>query len=329
VIADAPSRRHALKLIGAGIGSLPICWRADANAVMIEEPWFHAGLAGTLALPKNATAGGPAVLIIAGSGPTDRDGNGPLISTDTYRLLAAGLAANGFRSLRYDKRGVGGSTGLVAREEDMRFEDIVSDAVVAARNLAGRDDVSSLIIAGHSEGGLIAMRAARELAIAGLVLLAAPGRPLADVLREQLRAAPMPEDLRSQALLMTDALAAGQLVTSVPAELAPVFRTSVQPYLISALAIDPRIELAQLSVPVLLIFGGRDLQTPLKERDALAKARPDARIVTVPTANHVLKTAPPDRDGNIKTYTDRTLPLDPGILPPIVIFIDAVAPRDP
>jgi uncharacterized protein len=322
VTAASLTRRRALALIGTAVPAL-LATGGSADAAMVEQPWSHAGLAGTLTLPKSA-ARGPAVLIIAGSGPTDRDGNGPLISTDTYRLLAAGLAAHGMRSLRYDKRGIGGSAALAAREEDMRFSDRVGDAVTAARDLSHRDDVSSLVIAGHSEGALIAMRAAREIAVAGLVLLAAPGRPLADILRTQFRDAPMPETLRAEALRITDALAAGEHVTDIPAELAPVFRPSVQPYLRSVLAIDPRTELAQLSLPVLLLYGARDLQIPLGDRDRLARARPDAHVVTVATANHVLKSAPADRDGNIRTYTDRSRPLDPGVLPPIVLFVGEV-----
>src|SRR5262249_61820529 len=242
-----------------------------ADDAMVEEPWSHDGLAGTLALPKNS-ARGPAVLIIAGSGPTDRNGNGPLIATDTYRLLAAGLAASGIRSLRYDKRGIGESATLVTREEDVRFDDMVKDAIAATRALSQRDDVSAIVLAGHSEGGLIAMRVAHDVAVSGLVLLAAPGRPLADILRAQFRSVPIGDDLRSQAFRIIDALARGERVDDVPAELAPVFRPSVQPYLVSELSIDPRIELAQLSVPVLIVQGARDMQLTLEHRDALAHA---------------------------------------------------------
>jgi uncharacterized protein len=319
-----PSRRRAIGLI-AGACALRANAAGGTNATMIEEPWSDAGLAGTFGLPPKGPARGPAVLIIAGSGPTDRNGNGPLIATNTYRLLAAGLAASGIRSLRYDKRGVGESVGLVTREEDLRFDDMVSDAIAATRALSQRPDVSAIVLAGHSEGGLIAMRVAHEVAVPGLVLLAAPGRPLADILRAQFRAAPIGDDLRSQALRIIDALARGERVDDVPAEFAPVFRPSVQPYLMSQLSIDPRIELAQLSVPVLIVQGARDMQLSLDHRDALAKARPDARVVTARTANHVLKTAPADRDGNLKTYTDRALPLDPGILPPIILFVESVS----
>src|SRR5262249_30381918 len=160
-----------------------------------------------------------------------RNGNGPLIATDTYRLLAASLAASGIRSLRYDKRGIGESAALVTREDDVRFDDMVKDAIAAARALSQRAERSAIGLARPSEGGLIAMRVAHEVAVSGLVLLAAPGRPLADILRAQFRAAPMGDDLRGQALRIVDALARGERVDDVPAELAPVFRPSVQPYL--------------------------------------------------------------------------------------------------
>jgi pimeloyl-ACP methyl ester carboxylesterase len=100
-----------------------------------------------------------------------------------------------------------------------------------------------------------------------------------------------------------------------------VFRTSVQLYLRSVMTVDPRIELAQVPIPVLLIYGGRDLQVPLEHRDLMAKAKPDARVVTIGSANHVLKSSPADRAGNLATYTDRSRPLDPGIVPPIALFI--------
>jgi pimeloyl-ACP methyl ester carboxylesterase len=137
----------------------------------------------------------------------------------------------------------------------------------------------------------------------------------------------MPEELRSEAFRMTETLARGERVADVPPELAPIFRASVQPFLISMLRVDPRLELGQLSTPALLLYGARDIQVSLQDRDALAKARPDARVVTLPSANHVLKSAPGDRAGNVATYTDRSRPLDPGVLPPIVLFVGETSAR--
>lgn len=298
--------------------------RVAAGQRMIEEAWSHDGLAGTFAKPAGV-ARGPVVLILAGSGPTDRDGNAPAmgLATNTYRLLATALAEAGIRSLRYDKRGIGAS-GRIA-EQDLRFEHYVADAVGAVRNLQQREDVSAVIIAGHSEGGLIAIRAAVQIPVAGIIVLAAFGRPAAVGIREQISASPWPDATRAQALRILDAIERGEHISDIPPELAALFRPSVQPYLSSWLSIDPAKEIARTSTPALLLYGARDLQTSLADRDALAHARRDARVVTLPEANHILKRAPANRSDNVRTYADPNLPLDPGLMPPLVDFIRQVA----
>lgn len=290
---------------------------------VIEEAWSAGALHGTL-LHRPAAPRGPAVLIIAGSGPTDRNGNGPIISTDTYRSLAHGLAEAGIRSLRYDKRGIGESRGLLLREDDAQFGDFVDDAVSAIKSLGSRSDVSAVIVAGHSEGALIAILAAQKIDVAGLMLLTATGRPLAAVLRDQLQTA-LPEALYGEAFATLDRLEAGETVPDVRSELHALFRPSVQRYLLSLIKIDPAVELAKLKTPVLLLYAGRDLQIGRSDFEALRRARPDARSVELPEANHTLKSSPPDRAGNIAMYTNRAAPLDPGVMPPLIDFVHSVA----
>src|SRR5438477_5344093 len=125
-MAAMPARRLVTTAIGALICAAGSVANTGAQS-MIEEPWSHAGLAGTYAAPAAAAPAGAAVLILPGSGPTDRDGNAANVglATDTYRMLAAGLSESGIRSLRYDKRGIGGSRDLMAREQDLRFADYV------------------------------------------------------------------------------------------------------------------------------------------------------------------------------------------------------------
>src|SRR5262249_53828355 len=142
-------------------------------------------------------------------------------------LLAQGLAAAGIRSLRYDKRGIGESADLLEREEDAVAELYVDDAVTAARDLAARPDVSSVIIAGHSEGALLATLAASKTPLAGIALLAGAGRPLHVLLREQLMAIPLApeyEYLRKEGLEILDKLARGERVPDVPPAQMPLFR---------------------------------------------------------------------------------------------------------
>lgn len=298
------------------------------QAQMVEESWSAGGLHGTIARPA-AQPRGPAVLIIAGSGPTDRNGNGPgpnpALMTDTYRKLAEGFAAHDILSLRYDKRGIGESRDLVTREDDLVFDTFVSDAVTALHSLQERSDVSSVVIAGHSEGGLIALAAAARAPVAGIVLLATPGRTYLTLLRAQLKGR-LPPNLDARANAILDSLAAGKRVDDPPQQLAAFFRPSVQPFLISIGNFDPAAALAQSKVPALVVHADRDLQVSAADFDALRAARKGVQTLTLSEANHTLKTSPADRDGNLALYRNPSAPLDPALMPALVAFVRSVAP---
>jgi uncharacterized protein len=323
----ALDRRSTLTLLATAVAAGAFRAEAAGRHAMEQEPWSVGGLAGTFARPKSAGPRGPAVLIVAGSGPTDRNGNQPNFPTNTYAMLADGLAAFGIRSFRYDKRGIGESRALAPREDDIVFDQFVRDAVDIAQALGRRPDVSGVLILGHSEGGVIGIEAASRLSLGGLVLVATPGRSLAAVLRTQLSSIPMPEELRAEALRMLSVIENGGRIASVPPLLMKLFRPSVQPFLASLLKIDPAADLAKLAIPVLLVQGGRDLQITREDFDALMKAHPDAQTLLLPTANHALKPSPADRAGNIKAYTDSSLALDPVLVPTIAAFVQSVSAR--
>jgi pimeloyl-ACP methyl ester carboxylesterase len=312
----------ALLLAAASVPVSP-----TARAQMIEESWSADGLHGAIAKPA-AHARGPAVLIIAGSGPTDRNGNGPgsppQLFTDTYRHLARELADNGILSLRYDKRGIAESRGLVKREDDLVFETFTADAIAALQSLRSRPDVSSVLIAGHSEGGLIALAAASRVPVAGLILLATPGRTYLTVMRGQLKGR-LPPDLDASANAIMDALSAGKRVDDPPKQLMALFRPSVQPFLISIGNFDPAGALAQSKVPALIVHAGRDLQVSAVDFDALRSARSDAKTLILAEANHTLKTSPADREGNLALYQNPSAPLDAGLMPALVAFVRSAA----
>jgi pimeloyl-ACP methyl ester carboxylesterase len=301
---------------------------ATSHAQVIEEAWTEGGLHGTLAKPADHVRG-PAVLIVAGSGPTDRNGNGPganpFLKTDSYRKLAEGLAASGILSLRYDKRGVGESRALVTREDDVVFDTFVSDAITALRSLQKRPDVSSIVIAGHSEGGLIALAAAARVPVAGLVLLTTPGRTYLTLMRAQLKGQ-LPPDLDASANAILDSLAAGKRIDDLPQQLAAFFRPSVQPFLMSIGNFDPAAALAQTKTPALIVHAGHDLQVSAVDFDALRGARSDVQTLELPDANHTLKQSPADRAGNLALYRDPAAPLDPALMPALVAFVRSVAP---
>ena len=292
---------------------------------MVEERWSAGGLVGTFARPVGEPTRGPAAVILAGSGPNLRDG-----TLGTYRRIAEGLAAGGIRSVRYDKRGIGESRALVAREDDVVLQNFVDDAVTAARDLQARPDVSAVVIIGHSEGALLAILAAAKVKVAGIVLLAGPGRRFDVILREQIKNLPLPpaqEHVRSETLSILETLAKGERVANVSKQNMMLFRPSVQPFLISLIPVDPAAEFGRLIVPALIVQGARDVQIRQVDFEALKKARPDAKSLLLPEANHMLTRAPADLSdlaAQIKSY-DRNAPLVPELLPALTAFIKSVS----
>lgn len=256
---------------------------------------------------------GPLVVMVAGSGPTDRDGNSALgVRAGYLRKLADALAGRGIASLRYDKRGLPGSAPA-GNEADVTFSTYVEDlrSVIgwAAAGYPGRP----LVLLGHSEGGTVAIEAAKAApeAIAGLVLLATPGRPPGETLRDQL--ANLPQPTRAEARAILAELEAGRRVEPVPPTLAGLFRPSVQPFVMSLLALRPAETLAEVAMPALVVGGGTDLQVGRADFDALAQARPHVESRWFPAMNHVLADAPADFAGNVATYADPDAALTAGL----------------
>lgn len=286
-------------------------------------------LDGTLTLPANTMGPVPVVLLIAGSGPTDRDSNSPVpvggkpVQGSPFRLLADSLARQGVAVARYDKRGSGTNrraTITTLKQEDGRFDQFVGDAVGFIRQLRADKRFSRVVVAGHSEGSLVGMLAATQTNADAFVSLAGPGHNIADVLKLQL--ARLPESQRDRAYRDLDSLRAGQTVHEPPVFAMALFSPSTQPYMMSWMKYDPAVEIMKFRGPVLLINGKRDLQSGVAEADALKAARPDARLVLYPNMTHMLKDAAGEStDDNFKTYHDLSLPLTPGLATTIVQFV--------
>lgn len=293
----------------------------DPVATPVTLPSQPAPLHGTLLTPEGPTRA--VAVILPGSGPTDRDGNSPggLVAS-TYRLLAEGLAEQGVATVRIDKRGVGQSGPAMVAEQDLTFQTYIDDARAWAAETARVTGRPCVWLIGHSEGSQIALAAAqdRNPSVCGLVLLAGAGRPAGVILREQFRAG-LPEALQAPALAALDELEAGRTVTNAPAELAALFRPSVQPYLISWIGLDPVDLIDDYGGPVLIGHGSTDIQVGMTDALALSRAQPAARLVVWEGVNHPLKVAPADRAGNIATYRDPTLPLAPGVVEDVAGFI--------
>jgi uncharacterized protein len=278
-------------------------------------------LSGTLMLPQG-DGPFPVALIIAGSGPTDRNGNSSMLTTNAYQKLAQGLAAQGIATLRYDKRLIGAST-VKQTESDLRFDDYVDDALTLTAYLERDKRFSSVSIIGHSEGSLIGILAVqRDSRIAKFVSLEGAGRNLAVIVNEQVRANPnTPQIILTEVENINASLLAGKTVPNPDPQLNALFRPSVQPYLISEYKYDPGAEIAKVKIPVLIIHGTTDIQVSATDAKLLAAGDPRAQFVSIDGMNHILVDAPIDRNGNIATYSQPALPLSAQLIPTIAGFL--------
>ena len=307
--------------------SLLLLSAALAAAVPVERPLAAPGpLAPLSATLLNAGKGAPVVVIIPGSGPTDRDGNNPLgVTAAPYRLLAQSLAKRGITTVRIDKRGMFGSKVAIANANMVTIADYAADAHAWAKAARAATGAKCVWLLGHSEGSLVALAAGQDRRnLCGVISVSGVGRKFGTVIRDQLTSNPANAPILAPALAALDRLEQGQRVdgTTLPAPLQPLFGEAVQPYLIALMAQDPARLAASLKLPLLIVQGERDLQVKVEDAQALAAAQPKARLVLVPGVNHVLKAvATDDPAANFATYADPSLPVAPGVVDAIVAFI--------
>ena len=277
---------------------------------------------GILLMPDNGEPC-PLVIIIAGSGPTDMNGNtiGSELQNNSLKMLAEGLATKGIASLRYDKRGIGKSQAAMMSEEELRFEHYIDDAAAWADMFSGDERFSTIAIAGHSEGSLIGMVAAQKsTAVKAYISIAGCGRPAHEVIEEQL--SPQPEQVRNEAAAINRELLQGHIVEDVPNYLAALYRKSVQPYLISWFRYNPAKEIAKLKIPVLILQGDKDIQVGVKEAERLYLARMLSSFYIIEGMNHVLKHCEGcDMLSQLEAYQSPTMPIKQELIEHIARFL--------
>jgi pimeloyl-ACP methyl ester carboxylesterase len=292
----------------------------DMTEITISQKVFTGNIAGTIGLPKTTSGKVPVVLIIAGSGPTDRDGNNALgINANSYKLLASALAKNGIATLRYDKRMVGQSLSNT-KEADLRFDDYADDAIALVGILHNDTRFSKVFVLGHSEGSLVGMLACDDQPVAGFISVAGAGERADKILTEQLKS--KPQFVQDAFKVVLDSLKKGKSTDRVDPSLYALARPSIQPYLRSWMYHEPKAEMKKLKIPVLILQGNNDLQITVADAEKLKKAKSDATLVIIPGMNHVLKDAPTDKDKNLETYKDPTLPIKPELVTNIVAFVN-------
>ena len=280
-------------------------------------------LHGTLAVPRSASGRMPVVVIVAGSGPTDRNANGPLINTNAYAMLAWGLAEQGIASLRYDKRGIGMSASQGGDPTTLTTDHYVADVAAAATVLASDARFSKVVLLGHSEGaGHVLQAANRGAPQAGVIMVAAQGRPLADVVHEQFA-----RQADSTTVATVDSAFARYLRGDDPGEVPPIAQPLINPlyrnFLRSWAAYDPQGEARIFTGPLLILQGTTDVQVTMQDAELLHGAQPSATLVRLEGVNHVLKSIEStDLQAQMETYRDPSMPLAASVVPAIARWIE-------
>jgi len=296
------------------IGLLVLIFSCAANA---EETKIRIGaIDAWLSMPPGAEQP-PVALLIAGSGSTDHDGNGPQVKPATLKKLSEALLARGIATLRYDKRGAGGWKPEFGKPEDFRFKDYVDDAAALVNHLRASAKFSKVVVIGHSEGGLVGILTARRIPVDKLVLLAVSARKQGDLLKAQLEKK-LPPDKFGEIAKAIDRIMAGEIVEPMPPGLA--IPPSLQPGIASAFTEDPIPPLRKIEEPMLIVAGGKDSQLARLDFLALTTVAFAAKTLWVPGMNHVLVDVTDDAD-DLAAYDQPDRPLDADMIAAVADFI--------
>ena len=290
-------------------------FQAQEETITLQTPTGN--IEGTLLLPSVEK---PTIaLIIAGSGPTDRDGNSGGLKMNYLKMLAEGLYENNIASIRYDKRGIGASVMPGLKEDDLTFSDFISDAELWMDKIMDDSRFGDIVVIGHSEGSLIGMIASQNKQPNKFISIAGPGITMLATIRRQL--GDQPPYILSMSEPILEKLEKGQTVDSVPPLLNSLFRQSVQNYLISVSKYDPLVEISKLKCPVMIVQGTTDIQIEVLDAEKLAESNKNSKLLIIEGMNHILKEAPENRLLNIQTYGNPDLKIKEGLVDSISKYI--------
>lgn len=276
---------------------------------------------GTLTLPLDSIEV-PLVIFIQGSGPTNRDGNQPMMKNDGIKKISHELAGyHRIASFRFDKR-IFKMEKLRLKEQDLRFEDFSEDVKNIVEFFREKETFSKIVLAGHSEGSLIGILAAAETAPDGFISLAGAGRPIDEIIVEQL--AKQSATLSENAREAFDEIKSHGSTASYSPYLESIFRPSVQPYMASWMKYRPAEEIAKLEMPVLIVAGSFDLQVDLEDAELLRESKPDARLAILEGMNHIFRKIEGENLENTKAYNEPSRPLHPELIPVLKDFIHSI-----
>jgi esterase/lipase len=294
---------------------------SQENKTTSQEIEVNSLIKGTLFSPEKVSKKTKLVILIAGSGPTNRSGNSTMGGiNNSLKFLAEGLTQNGIAVYSYDKRIFAQMITKTVDEKTLSFEDFINDTKDVITYFKSQKKYSKIIIAGHSEGALIGMVASLNNAD-GYVSLAGAGRCIDEVLLEQLgKQSPKLKDAAQDGFV---SLKEGKTFENKNPMLASIFRESVQPYMISWIKYNPQVEIKKLTIPILLINGTKDLQVPATDAELLHVANSKSEVKIIENMNHIFKEITVDED-NLKSYSDPNLPVIPELISTLTTFVKSI-----
>lgn len=259
------------------------------------------------------------VILIAGSGPTDRNGNQAMLTNNSLKFLAEALAENGISVYAFDKKFLKQMQSPDFQEENLNFDELVSDVVEITQFFKQKNAKQKIYLAGHSEGSLIGILVANKIKVDGLISIAGMGRSFDEILDEQIgKQAPMLAEENQRVL---SELKAGRAVDDVHPMLASLYRMEVQPYMISLMKYNPQEEIKKLNAPILIVQGDNDIQISIEDAELLKSAQPKAELVKIEKMNHIFKIIAGDLNENYASYNNPDLPISDELVQSIVEFV--------
>jgi len=301
-------------LIGILIAMLASAQRTDTLSLTVNGARLHC----VLSTPNEGNKA-PLALIIAGSGPTDLNGNNQMMKNNSLRYLSDALLKNNIATLRFDKYGIAKSAVPGFNESSLTIDRYASDVTSLFNQMKDRG-FTNIYLVGHSEGSLIGLIALQTVKAKGFVSVAGAGFPADEILKKQLKPQ-LPPDLFTLSSGLIDSLKNGHLVSSAPQMLYSLFRPSVQPYMISWLKYEPVKLISKVACPTLIVQGDKDLQITPADAQNLAQASPNGKLEIIEGMNHIFKDIKGDTQENLASYNNPDLPVNSKFAQMIVNFI--------
>lgn len=261
------------------------------------------------------------IILIPGSGPTDRNGNQGMLVNNSLKFLAEALSENGFATYRFDQSVISLSKLPEFKEENYTFTGLVDEVKILIKYFKETAKYERIILAGHSQGSLVGMLAAQDNADAFISLNGA-GQSIDRILYDQLmKQVPQLEESFSKNL---EQMKTGEPLTNVNPMLASIFRPSVQPFLNEWMQYNPQEVLSQLKIPSLVIGGTKDIQVNEKEASILVEKAPLAQMLIIENMNHIFKEIKGDDLENQMSYMNKELPIMEKLVTEIIGFIEKI-----